>query len=173
MLSSTHSKHISLPMVFLGLGSNLGNPAWHIKKALGTIDRNIANGELKYSSFFHSPPLEGSPPQDDFTNVVCSFATHLCPDDLLEECQKIENNHGRTREVHWGPRTLDIDILLYGNLVRKKPHLTLPHPHMHSREFVLVPLIEIAPRLICPVTNLPYAKHLKKLKNSSPSLQTV
>jgi 2-amino-4-hydroxy-6-hydroxymethyldihydropteridine diphosphokinase len=90
------------------------------------------------------------PPQPDYINAVAALITRLSPEDLLAKLQAIEQRHGRVREQHWGPRTLDLDLLLYGNQVIATPDLIVPHPGMLERNFVLIPLFEIAPKLQLP-----------------------
>ncbi len=103
----------------------------------------------KYSSFYSSKPL-GPQDQPDFINAVCQISTSLPPATLLHETQKIEKNQGRIKLRHWGERCIDLDILLYGNLHLKSETLTIPHPEISQRDFVLTPLLEIAPNLIIP-----------------------
>ena len=110
----------------------------------------------------------GGMEQPDYLNTVCSFFTNLEPEALLKSLREIEDQQGRQRKEHWGARTLDIDILLYGNEVRQSQTLTLPHPGVESRDFVLVPLLEISPELIHPQTRLPLRDSLDALLKNSP-----
>jgi 2-amino-4-hydroxy-6-hydroxymethyldihydropteridine diphosphokinase len=88
--------------------------------------------------------------QDDFVNAVVEIETGLSPDELLDQCRSIEEELGRVRTIRWGPRTIDVDLLLYGTVVIETPELTIPHPLLHSRRFVLAPLCEIAPQAFHP-----------------------
>jgi 2-amino-4-hydroxy-6-hydroxymethyldihydropteridine diphosphokinase len=128
--------------VYLGLGSNVGDTEKNLRKAIAALGK--LGTITKTSSLYRTEPV-GFVDQPWFLNQVVCLETELLPKDLLEKTQEIENDLGRTREIHWGPRTLDIDILLYDNVVLETPELTIPHPHMHERRFVLEPLAEIAP----------------------------
>jgi len=128
---------------YIALGSNLDNPHEHIKRAFIDLAHLADTQLLAQSSRYRSKPL-GPQNQPDFINAAAKLATHLEPLNLLAALQRIELKHGRERRVRWGPRTLDLDILLYGNLVMQTPTLTLPHPEMQQRSFVLLPLAEIA-----------------------------
>ena len=135
--------------VYIGLGSNLENPAQQITKALEAI-QEIPNTQLiKHSSLYCGKPV-GPQDQPDFTNAVAELSTTLSPLALLSQLQKIENEHGRVRERHWGPRTLDLDLLLYGEDTIDHPQLIVPHREMLRRSFVLYPLFEISPELVLP-----------------------
>lgn len=134
--------------ILLGLGSNLGvAPRWLVEAAqkLGDLLKNVI-----FSSLYRSEPV-GYTPQPDFLNLVCRAQTDLPSLDLLHELQQIEHDLGRTRPFPNAPRTIDIDILAYGDLVLDTPELTLPHPRMHQRAFVLVPLAEITSEWRHPV----------------------
>jgi 2-amino-4-hydroxy-6-hydroxymethyldihydropteridine diphosphokinase len=96
-------------------------------------------------------PVGGPPGQPPYLNGAAELRTALAPEELLEALQQVEDAFGRTREVRWGPRTLDLDLLLYGDRVVETPSLTVPHPRMHERRFVLGPLCEIAPNAVHPV----------------------
>lgn len=101
------------------------------------------------SSFYLTEPVD-APPQEWFVNAVAAGRTVLSPEALLLACRGVEAEHGRERTVHHGPRTLDLDILIYGGELRDGPDLTLPHPRLHERRFVLTPLCELAPDLVHP-----------------------
>lgn len=134
---------------YIGLGSNLDNPIQHIQQALDALSRH-ADIELKqHSSLYRSAPV-GPQDQPEFINAVAEISTHLAALPLLDILQSIENSHQRKRAVHWGPRTLDLDLLLYGNHVIDHPRLTIPHAHLFDRNFVLQPLAEINANLIFP-----------------------
>ena len=130
-------------MVIIGIGANLGNPRDMIDAALAELSR-LAVGEMTCSSVWRSEAfgLEGN----DFANAVVSFACSLAPQSLLRELQIIEEKHGRDRDHgHHTSRTLDLDIIAYGDLRAVEPGLTIPHPEAFSRRFVLLPLQEIDP----------------------------
>ena len=134
---------------FIGLGSNLDNPLAHVSSALkelAAIDNCIL---LNQSSLYRSAPV-GPQDQPDFVNAVAELATTLDAHQLLDALQALEQQHQRVRERHWGPRTLDLDLLIYGNDVISTERLTVPHAYLHERNFVLYPLAEIDPHLDIP-----------------------
>lgn len=135
--------------VYIGLGGNLSDPVEQLKIALQSISK-LPNTVLeKSSSFYTSKPL-GPQDQPDFVNAVCKITTELSPQQLLAALQKIEQEQGRVKKRHWGERLIDLDILLYGEQVIQIENLTVPHVQMTLRDFVLVPLAEIAPGLVIP-----------------------
>ncbi len=131
--------------VYIGLGSNLAEPRQQLRGALDALAR-IPNSQLAVvSSLYLSDPL-GPADQPRYNNAVAALDTSLSPLALLDALQAIERAQGRERKAErWGPRTLDLDILLFGNRLISEPRLTVPHYHMHARAFVLYPLAEIAP----------------------------
>lgn len=133
---------------YLGLGSNLGCRRQNIADALDRLRTLSSN--LVVSSFSETAPV-GVTFQPSFVNAVCRIRTTLSPFELLHEIRRIQPIVGSRRPILNGPRALDIDILLYGSIVIDAPHLTIPHPRMTEREFVLRPLVEIAPQAIHPV----------------------
>ena len=136
------------PSVFIGLGSNLGDREATISHGLGLLaDRGFSLE--RRSDLYLTEPVDG-PAQDWFVNAVAQGRTELSPGALLAACQAVEHALGRVRSVRNGPRTLDLDLLLYDDLVRDDPALTLPHPRLHERRFVLVPLCDLAPDLLHP-----------------------
>jgi len=137
--------------VFLGLGSNLGNSSGVLQDAVDTLTTDDKTHLVALSSFYQSAPM-GPQDQPDYINAVCQISTSHSPESLLALCQDIENQFGRERnpDERWGPRTLDIDILLFGEEKVNTPELTIPHVGMAEREFVLVPLFELVPNLIMP-----------------------
>ena len=131
--------------VYLGIGSNIGNRKNFIKMAIDSLnERGICTEEL--SSIIETEPV-GGPPQEKFLNMVAKATTQLQPVDLLKTLKTIEKKLGRTKNVLNGPRTIDIDILLYDNQTISTPVLTVPHPRMRERDFVMIPLNEIAPHI--------------------------
>ncbi len=129
---------------YLGIGSNLGDKEGYLKLAIEKIRENTECQVIKTSDFIETKPV-GHVEQDDFLNGCIEIETLLTPYELLTFVNEIEMAAGRTREIHWGPRTLDIDILLYEDVVMWKEKLKIPHPYMDVREFVLEPLTQIAP----------------------------
>ena len=142
-----------LARCYIGLGSNLENPIRQIETALTELNSLPMTRCEKVSSFYHSQPM-GPADQPNFVNAVAELLTELPAPDLLTEMLNIELRHGRLRAndglIKNGPRTLDLDLLLHGNQVVNEPGLTLPHPGLHQRDFVILPLLEIAPDLIIP-----------------------
>lgn len=140
----------SKTIAYIGLGSNLGDSLSQLVSAICAINDLPDTQVQKASSFYQSKPM-GPQDQPLYVNAVARITTQLPAHDLLACLQKIEHHHGRVREgERWGPRTLDLDILLYGNDTIKTADLLVPHIGMADREFVLVPLFEIAPEMIMP-----------------------
>lgn len=135
--------------VALGLGSNLGESKEQVLRACKLLEENPAIQKFKVSNLLISKPL-GPQDQPDFVNAVACFETNLQPLELLDLTQSLEIESGRVKTRFWGERILDLDILLYGDLVMDSERLTLPHKEMHKRDFVLLPLQEICPDLVVP-----------------------
>lgn len=135
--------------VFIGLGSNLDNPQQQILSAIDDIAAIEQTSLAQQSSLYSSPPM-GPQDQPDYINAVIAVETELSPHDLLDALQQIEQKHGRIRKRHWGERTLDLDILLFADKVIEDERLTVPHPGISDRAFVVYPLAEIAPDLQIP-----------------------
>jgi len=133
---------------FIALGSNLEQPRDQIEAALQALQQLPASRLVAHSRLYQSEPV--GPPQPDYINAVAQLETALEPLPLLDELQALEQRHQRVRREHWGPRTLDLDILLYGDRIIDQPRLQVPHPHMTQRAFVLYPLADIAPALTLP-----------------------
>jgi 2-amino-4-hydroxy-6-hydroxymethyldihydropteridine diphosphokinase len=134
---------------FVALGANLEDPVLQVSNAIAEL-RNIEQTQvLAVSSLYRTAPV-GYVDQPDFINAVAKLRTGLSPHQLLDALHAIENRHGRQRSVRNAPRTLDLDLLLYGIRVVGEGDLTLPHPRMHERAFVLMPLAEIAPEATVP-----------------------
>jgi len=135
---------------YIGIGSNLADPESQVMRALAELDEIPDCCCVKQSSLYHSKPL-GPQDQPDFVNAVAALDAALPAERLLEELQRIENRHGRARSgPRWGPRTLDLDLLVYGDAILASETLTVPHPGLLERDFVLCPLYEIAPDLEVP-----------------------
>ena len=137
--------------VYIGLGSNLGAREKNITAALGALQTTREIDVLKVSSLYETKAEGGPPNQPKYINAVAHIRTALSPERLLAVCQNIEGSLGRKRAVRWGPRTIDLDLLCYDDEIRADPDLTLPHPLMHERAFVLKPLVEVAPDFVHPV----------------------
>ena len=139
--------------VYIGLGSNLNDPIVQIKTALASLDAIPETYNVQHSSLYRSAPLtlDAVVIQPDYINAVAVLDTKLEPMQLLAELQALEQRQGRTRDTErWGARTLDLDLLLYADWQCKCEELTVPHPRLHERSFVLYPLFEIAPDLYVP-----------------------
>lgn len=133
-------------LAFIALGSNLDNPKNQIEKAVESLANSKGVKFIKNSSLYISKPwlnMLG----ENYLNSVCKISTTLEPLELLDLCHSIEKQQDRIRDVRWGPRTIDLDILLFGDIVYQDSRLTIPHPHMLNRCFVILPLYEIEPNL--------------------------
>lgn len=134
---------------YVGIGSNLDDPRARVLEAIEAL-RTLPDTRLEaHSRLYHSAPLD-APGQPDYVNAVAALHTGLSAAQLLEALQAIEARHGRERPYHNAPRTLDLDLLLYDDTALSSPTLTLPHPRMHERAFVLRPLLELDPRAEVP-----------------------
>ncbi len=149
--------------VYVGLGSNLGNREKYLSRAIVRIDSCKGICVVNKSSFYETRPV-GGPPQPDYVNCVIELDTEIEPQRLLEEFKGIELELGRKSGVRWGPRVIDIDILLYGNKVINESNLKIPHESMHKRIFVLEPLCEISPDVKHPILRKTIFELLKDLK---------
>jgi 2-amino-4-hydroxy-6-hydroxymethyldihydropteridine diphosphokinase len=142
-----HSPHVR---AYIGLGSNLVSPLRQVRQAIAELAQLPASRLVAVSRLYRSRPM-GPSDQPDYINAVVAIETRLSPLELLDGLQAIEKVHGRVRgAVHWGPRTLDLDMLLYGDEIITGARLTVPHPGMAERSFVLYPLADIAPSLQLP-----------------------
>jgi 2-amino-4-hydroxy-6-hydroxymethyldihydropteridine diphosphokinase len=139
---------------FLGLGSNLGDRAAMLRAAIAALDAAENVRVTRISSLYETPPW-GPVPQGPYLNACICVETSLSPRALLDLGLAIERDHGRERAIRWGPRTLDIDLLLYGADTVEEDGLIVPHPRMAERAFVLVPLAEIAPELVIAAQPIP------------------
>ena len=133
-----------MTIAYVGLGSNLEDPVNQVESALRELDALPHTRVVKRSSLYRTAPV-GYAEQPDFINAVAQLETGLPAERLLDELQQLEARHGRARSFPNAPRTLDLDLLIFGELVMKTERLTLPHPRMRERDFVLRPLREIAP----------------------------
>jgi 2-amino-4-hydroxy-6-hydroxymethyldihydropteridine diphosphokinase len=136
-------------VAFVGIGSNLQDPRRQVERAFEELDALPHTRLVKRSSLYRSAPI-GHADQPEFVNAVAQLETALPAERLLMELQQIEQRHGRERSFPNAPRTIDLDILIYGNLRTARDRLVLPHPRMHERKFVLEPLYEIAPHASIP-----------------------
>jgi len=134
---------------YIGLGSNLDNPVEQIKQAINELSVLGSSTLLAQSGLYQSSPM-GPQDQPDFINAVVKLETRFSAPELLTQLQAIEQQHGRVRDQHWGPRSLDLDLLLFGEEVINTENLQVPHPGIPERGFVLYPLYEIAPDLEIP-----------------------
>ncbi len=138
--------------VYIGLGSNLGDRFLHLQQAVDQLNRHPEMKVTRLSPIYETTPV-GFIEQPDFLNMVVALHTSLSPEALLNELQRIEAEQQRERKIRWGPRTLDLDILLYKNQIIHQEDLIIPHPRMCERPFVLIPLRDIAGNLLIPGKN--------------------
>jgi 2-amino-4-hydroxy-6-hydroxymethyldihydropteridine diphosphokinase len=134
---------------YIGLGANLGDPIATLQSAVNALRQTPGIRLVTASSLYRSTAL-GPAGQPDYINAVAHLSTSLTPHELLAALQRIENQHGRTREVRWGARTLDLDLLLYANDEIHTSSLIIPHIELKNRNFVVIPLLEISPNLVLP-----------------------
>lgn len=153
MTANTH-------IIYLGLGTNLGNRCENLLSAAALLPPKVVI--LAQSPIYQTPPW-GYTDQADFLNQVIKAETALAPKKLLKYVKKIEKKVGRTATFRWGPREIDIDILFYNDLIYKEKKLTIPHPRLHQRAFMLVPLADLAPEMQHPLTGLTIQQHLAEL----------
>ena len=132
---------------YIGIGSNLENPIAQLDRAIEALKRHNDLNDVRISSIYGSKPV-GPQDQPDYINAVATFTTHLTPIALLDLLQSLEQAQRRVRERHWGPRTLDLDLLLYGQEKIQLPRLTVPHTFMLERGFVMQPLSDLAPDML-------------------------
>ena len=152
---------------FIGLGSNLGEREAQIRMALDDLARLPATRLIRASSLYDSEPV-GDVEQPNFLNAVAELETELTARQLLWNLLLIERRLGRQRTQRWGPRTIDLDLLLYGSLVVEEEDLQVPHPELVRRSFVLVPLVELDPLLVHPGTGETLLSHLSRLNTRPP-----
>ncbi len=152
-----------MPTAYIGIGSNLGNREENCEKSIQLIEEYSGIKVTKHSSMSETEPW-GIKDQPKFINMAIEIVTDLEPEALLSLLKKIEKASGRTPEVKWGPRVIDLDILFYDDLVLKTPGLEIPHPEICKRDFVLKPLKEIAPDKVHPVLK----KTIRELQHEMP-----
>jgi 2-amino-4-hydroxy-6-hydroxymethyldihydropteridine diphosphokinase len=150
---------------YVGLGSNLGDRAAYLLLGLSALSRLPETRLLRLSPVYETDPV--GPPQPPYLNMVAELETELSPTGLLAEMLRIEKALGRERRERWGPRTLDLDLLLYGDLVLEEAGLSVPHPRLHERAFVLVPLLDLLPEGRHPLLGQSFAELLASLDASS------
>lgn len=151
---------------YLGIGSNLDQPAEKCREAFRRIGSARGITLLRCSSLYRTEPV-GLKNQPDFVNAVAEVRTSLSPRALLQVLQGIERDMGRVRENHWGPRVIDLDILFYGQEVIQEDELKIPHPELHKRRFVLVPLSELASYVIHPAFGVSIRGLMQRLADDS------
>lgn len=155
----------------ISLGSNLGDKPGHIRTGLSEIAALTGTSITARSRLYQTEPV-GYREQDWFLNAAIQIRTHLSAEDLMKALQEIEHRAGRRRGcIRFGPRTLDLDILLYDDLVMETPHLIIPHPRMHERHFVLQPLCDIDPAMMHPVLGRSVAQLIRGIDISGQQLQ--
>jgi len=151
--------------IYVGLGSNLGDRLANIRKAIELM-KEAGIEIMDEASIYETEPL-GYKEQGWFLNSVVKARTELSPIRLWKRLERIEKSMGREKEIKWGPRIIDLDILFYGNNILNGKELQIPHSELHKRRFVLVPLEEIAPKLVHPVLNKSIRELLGELKDNS------
>ena len=156
-----------MPIVYLALGTNLGDRFGNLKAALGALPPEAI---VQAQSQIYETPAWGYEAQPPFLNMVVKVSTDLAPLSLLAHIKDLEARLGRTPSFHWGPRLIDIDILFYDDLILQVPELTVPHPRLHERAFVLVPLADLAPELVHPVLHQTIAGLLASTDRSGIAL---
>lgn len=149
--------------VYLGIGSNIGKREANIHAAIELLRRNPHFVIVAISHPQETDPV--GPPQRDYINACAQVSTDLSPMELLEELHRVENALGRERTIKWGPRTIDLDILFYDDLIMDNDKLTIPHPLVSERLFVLEPLVEIAPDFVNPANGLTVLQMYQDLKS--------
>lgn len=138
-----------LVTAYIGVGSNLDSPLDHVQQAIRELSQHRHLQSVKVSPIYGSKPV-GPQDQPNYVNAVIEVQTHLLPHHLLDLLQALEQHHGRQRKRHWGERTLDLDLVLYGQAIIRTPRLTVPHAFMTERSFVLYPLLDLKPDLVLP-----------------------
>jgi 2-amino-4-hydroxy-6-hydroxymethyldihydropteridine diphosphokinase len=160
--------HNSAALAAIALGSNLGNPLAMVKGAVEVFAHEATTILVAQSQWYKTIAI--GPAQPDYVNGCVVVETRRSPQDLLHLLMTIEQQFGRQRTEHWGPRTLDLDLLLYNSIVLETSELSLPHPRMTERAFVLVPLAELLPDWVHPVSGLTIQQHCNQVDCTGVSL---
>lgn len=155
---------------YIGFGSNIGDRLKHLQNAIHALSKTEGINLQKISSVYKTDPI-GYEAQGQFLNGVAAIQTNLSPLFLLHTLKNIETAVGRQRRLRWGPREIDLDLLIYGNLCVQTEKLVIPHPEMHLRRFVLVPLAEIAPNLVHPIFQESIQTLLERLEDDKSVIQ--
>ena len=155
-----------MPSVFIGIGSNLGDRQKNCLRAVELMDRMADCRITGYSDWYLTKPV-GVEGQEWYVNGVVSLTTDISPQDLLKRLLKIEANMGRIRIERWGPRSIDLDILMFGQEIIQESNLKIPHPRMHLRRFVLEPMTQLAPNLVHPELGLSMKVLLENLPDEN------
>ena len=153
-------------LAYIGLGSNLGDRRRNLKEGLRAVEASDNVSLIEVSSLYLTRPVEVREPQNDYLNAVVKIVTTLTPQSLLDSLKEIERRLGRKVNSHLEPRSLDLDILLYDDLVMETEGLTLPHPRLTGREFVLAPLLDVEPELENPVDGEKLSVYYERLRGS-------
>ena len=169
MSSSTAN---SMDLAYIGFGSNIGDRLKHIQNAIDALSKTEGITLQEISSIYKTDPI-GYEAQAEFLNGVAAIQTSLSPLSLLQTLKDIETVIGRQHRIRWGPREIDLDILIYGNLCVQTEKLVIPHPEMHLRRFVLVPLAEIAPNLVHPIFQETIHTLLERLGDDKSVIRTT
>jgi 2-amino-4-hydroxy-6-hydroxymethyldihydropteridine diphosphokinase len=153
---------------YIALGANLGDRAANLRAALERLDQHAAVRVIRVSSFHETAAVGGPAGSPPFLNAAAELRTTLAPSHLLDLLLETERAMGRIRTMRWGPRLIDLDLLLYGQQVIDQKQLKVPHPLMHTRRFVLAPLAEIAPQAVHPLLGRPVSELLARLAPAEP-----
>jgi 2-amino-4-hydroxy-6-hydroxymethyldihydropteridine diphosphokinase len=151
---------------FIAIGSNLGERLEHLRAAVNALEALPKTQVIGKSRIYETEPVGGPDNQGAYLNAVVQLETRLKPRELLEALLEIERSRGRVRTARWGPRTLDLDVLLYGPRIIHQDHLTVPHPRLHERAFVLEPLHDLAPDLEIPGLGVTVAELRERVDRS-------
>ncbi len=168
LLSTTTFTYVA----YIGFGSNIGDRLKHIQNAIHALSKTEEIAVKEISSVYKTDPV-GYEAQGEFLNGVVAIQTSLPPLSLLHTLKDIETTVGRQHRIRWGPREIDLDILIYGDLCVQTEKLVIPHPEMHLRGFVLVPLAEIAPNLVHPVFQETVQTLLERLEDDKSAFKTT